>query len=60
MKLVEFEMLKRQFVQGDTDKKIEIYLTAHNATQEQYLELLRLFPVEELGRLERELSAVEK
>lgn len=52
MKLVEFEMLKRKFSQSDTKEKIEMYINADDLTQEQYMELLKMFPLSEINQLE--------
>lgn len=57
MKTVPFELLKKQFAQADSDEKIRIYTETPDLTGEQYTALLRLFPLEELSRLENALSA---
>ncbi len=56
MKLVEFEMTKRQFAQADTDGKIQMYIETEGLTKDQYKELLKLFPLNELNRLETALQ----
>ena len=56
MELQEFKKLKGDFVSANTDKKIEMYTRAQGLTQTQYKELLREFPYNEIGRLERALG----
>ena len=58
MDIHDFEKMKHTFAQGNVDEKIEIYVNAEDLTQQQYRELLRMFPLEELGRLETALEAV--
>jgi len=48
--------MKMQFQQANTDKKIEMYVTAEELTQAQFKELLRMFPMKDLGRLEAALG----
>jgi hypothetical protein len=56
MELTAFETLKNKFRESDTDTKISIYVAADDLTQTQYKELLRLFPLNELNKLEAALS----
>lgn len=51
-----FERLKAMFRDASTDEKIEIYVSADDLSQTQYKELLRLFPLNELNRLEAALG----
>ena len=51
-----FETLKIKFRNSDTDTKIQLYIDAENLTQVQYKELLRMFPLSDLNKLERALS----
>jgi len=51
-----FEALKKRFGAADTDTKIDIYVEADELTQGQYRELLRMFPLKELKRLEAALG----
>lgn len=53
---IQFQDIKRQFSLGDVDQKIEIYTTVEGLTQAQYKELLRLFPLDQLPRLETALQ----
>jgi len=55
MDLYEFEKVRNEFQDADVEKKIDIYCTAENLTQEQYRQLLRIFPIAELDRLEQAL-----
>ena len=56
MELTAFEVMKAKFRLADTDTKISMYVTTDDLTQTQYKELLRLFPMQELGRLEAALG----
>lgn len=56
MELKAFEALKATFRSADTDAKIDMYINANNLSQTQYKELLRLFPLNELYRLEAALG----
>jgi len=48
--------MKVKFRLADTDTKINMYVDAEGLTQAQYTELLRLFPLHEIGRLEAALG----
>lgn len=52
----QFEKLKQEFINSDTDKKIEIYITAEGLTQLQYKELLKAYPYKEIDKLEKALA----
>lgn len=52
MKLVEFEMLKRKFAEASVEEKINLYIESEDLTQEQYKELLKMFPLNKLHELE--------
>ena len=56
MELTAFEKLKSLFKAADTQKKIEIYIEAEDLTQTQYKELLRMFPLSDLYKLEAALG----
>lgn len=56
MNINEFNKLKEEFKKADTDKKIELYISAEELTQFQYRQLLEDFPLNEIGRLEKALS----
>ena len=52
----EFEDIKVQFEIADVDTKIDMYIGAEGLTQSQYKELLRMFPMEALDKLETALA----
>lgn len=56
MNQTEFVKIKEQFKQADTDGKIELYVNARGLDSAQYKELLTLFPLNELGKLEEALG----
>ncbi|MCL2698724.1 MAG: sulfite exporter TauE/SafE family protein [Defluviitaleaceae bacterium] len=56
MELTDFIEMKERFAQADTDSKIDMYIGAQGLTQTQYRELLTMFPLNELGRLEAALG----
>ncbi|NLW40625.1 MAG: hypothetical protein GXY96_06840 [Tissierellia bacterium] len=51
-----FEAIKERFRKADVDGKIEIYTTVQGLTVEQYKELLRMFPIKYLDKLERAMG----
>ena len=56
MELTAFEKMKKQFTEADVDTKINMYIEAEGLSQTQYKELLRLFPLNELSKLEEALA----
>ncbi|MBS5794664.1 MAG: hypothetical protein ACLUCH_03630 [Lachnospirales bacterium] len=56
MEIMAFEKFKEDFINADTDKKIEMYISAEDLTQYQYKELLKVFPYSEIGKLEKALA----
>ncbi|MCL1884599.1 MAG: hypothetical protein FWF81_12720 [Defluviitaleaceae bacterium] len=56
MEITAFESLKSEFKSATTDRKIEIYVNADELTQHQYKELLQLFPLQDLNKLEAALA----
>lgn len=56
MELMEFEAMKLQFKNADVDDKIDMYISADGLSQTQYKELLKLFPLNELSKLEEALA----
>lgn len=56
MQLEEFQKIKEDFQRADIDKKINMYVEAEGLTQDQYKELLRLFPLDKLHMLEEALQ----
>ena len=55
MEISEFEEVRSRFTQSDTEGKINIYVHTTGLSQDQYRELLRSFPINELHRLEAAL-----
>lgn len=53
---VNFEEIKKRFKEADLDEKINIYTTTQGLTVEQFKELLRMFPIQHLDKLERAMS----
>lgn len=51
-----FEQIKERFSTADIDGKIEIYTTVRGLTVDQYKELLRMFPIKYLDRLEKAID----
>lgn len=51
-----FEAIKERFKNADVDGKIDIYTTVQGLTVEQYKELLRMFPIKYLDKLEKAMS----
>jgi len=56
MEIADFKDMKEQFADADVDSKINMYVSAQGLTATQYRELLQLFPLNELGKLEAALS----
>ena len=55
MDMTEFEKMKTEFGEADVDRKVMMYVSAAGLTQEQYRELLKLFPITKLHLLEEAL-----
>lgn len=51
-----FEEIKERFIAADLDTKIEIYTTVQGLSVEQYKELLRVFPIKYLDKLEKAMG----
>ena len=56
MDCAEFTKMKERFKQADTPGKINMYVNAHGLDSAQYRELLTLFPLNELSKLEAALE----
>ena len=56
MEITAFEKLKLEFRKADTSRKIAIYVDAEDLTQFQYKELLHMFPLGDLDKLEAALA----
>ena len=55
MEKQQFQKLKDIFQKASVDEKIDMYMSTEGLSQEQYKELLRIFPLEHLYKLEQEL-----
>lgn len=53
---VNFEEVKQRFMNADLDGKIQIYTTTQGLSVEQFKELLRMFPIQHLDKLEKAMS----
>ena len=53
---IDFERVKEEFSNADIDRKVQIYVSAEGFTQEQYKDLLTMFPSDQLSLLEQALQ----
>lgn len=51
-----FQEIKNEFKNADLQEKIEIYTTSEGLTVEQFKELLRMFPIQHLDKLEKAMA----
>jgi len=51
-----FEEIKKDFQNADLDEKIRIYTTTQGLSVEQFKELLRIFPIQHLDKLEKAMA----
>ena len=51
-----FEHILERFKEASLDQKIEIYTSVKGLSVEQFKELLRYFPIKELGKLEKMMA----
>jgi hypothetical protein len=51
-----FYEIKERFIAADLDTKIEIYTTVQGLSVDQYKELLSVFPIKYLDRLDKALA----
>lgn len=51
-----FEEIKKRFKNANVDEKIRIYTTTQGLTVEQFKELLRMFPLKYLDKLEKAMA----
>ncbi|WP_202906876.1 hypothetical protein [Abyssisolibacter fermentans] len=51
-----FEEIKNRFKTAGLDEKIKIYTTTRGLSVEQFKELLRMFPIQHLDKLERAMA----
>lgn len=54
--VTNFEEIKERFSKADLNEKITIYTTTQGLTVEQFRELLGLFPLQHLDKLERAMQ----
>lgn len=50
---VDFQKIKENFKKANLDEKIRIYTSTQGLTVEQFKELLRLYPIQHLDKLEK-------
>lgn len=50
---LDFEIIREKFKNADLKEKINIYTTTSGLTVDQFKELLRLYPLQHLDKLER-------
>ena len=53
---VNFEGIREKFKNASVDEKIQIYTTVQGLTVEQYKDLLRMFPLKYLDKLEQAMA----
>lgn len=53
---VDFEEIKKEFIEADVDTKIDIYTTTSGLSVEQFKELLKHFPLQHLEKLEKAMA----
>ncbi len=51
-----FQDIKDRFKNGNLDEKIKIYTTTQGLSVEQFKELLRMFPIQHLDKLESAMA----
>lgn len=51
-----FYEIKERFIAADLDTKIQIYTTVQGLSVEQYKELLSVFPIKYLDKLEKAMG----
>lgn len=52
-KNINFEIIKEKFKNADLNEKISIYTNTSGLTVDQFKELLRLYPLQHLDKLEK-------
>ncbi|AFS78262.1 hypothetical protein Curi_c12510 [Gottschalkia acidurici 9a] len=53
---INFEDIKQKFINADLSEKIRIYTTTQGLTVEQFKELLKLYPLQHLDKLEKAMQ----
>ena len=56
MAALDFDKIKRDFINADVDEKIRIYTTTEGLSVEQFRELLRYYPIQYLSKLEKAMG----
>ena len=56
MNSAEFKKIRQEFVLGDLDRKIEIYIKQQGLSLSQHKELLRVYPKDEWDRPEKAIE----
>ncbi|HZK00681.1 MAG TPA: hypothetical protein VFC79_11765 [Tissierellaceae bacterium] len=51
-----FQHILERFKEANLDQKIDLYTSVKGLSVEQYKELLKYFPIKELGRLEQAMG----
>lgn len=54
--MVDFNKVKKEFIDSDVDGKIRIYTTTEGLSVEQFRELLRYYPIQHLAKLEKAMG----
>lgn len=54
--MTNFNEIKERFRNANLDEKINIYTTTQGLTVEQFKELLGMFPIQHLDKLERAMG----
>lgn len=52
----DFAAIKEKFKNAELDEKIKIYTTTSGLTVDQFKELLRMFPLQHLDKLEKAMA----
>ncbi len=55
MEQKQFDRFFQDYKSADVDKKIELYCSTQDLSENQYTEMLRAFPVNKIPQLERAL-----
>ena len=59
MEFEQFKKLKKRFYDSNVEEKVSIYVKSQGLSTSQYKELLSIFPMSELGKLENALDNIE-
>lgn len=53
---VQFGAIKERFKNASLDEKIKIYTTTQGLSVDQFKELLRMYPIQHLDKLEKAMA----